>query len=371
MPTALVAGALANKAGNGGNAWSRLSWVRGLARLGVRAAFVEQIDAAEPEQVDYFRQVTEAFGLADSAWLITNDGRLVHGPGLEALHEAASASDVLLNIGGHLTVAALRRAPRRSVYLDDDPGFTQFWHAAGDPGARLEGHDAYYTFGANIGRPGCSIPTDGIAWRPMRPPVVLDDWPLAPDGDTERFTTVATWRGPYGPVQANGRTFGLKVHEFRRFVELPARAPQRFELALDIHPEETRDLALLTRNGWHLVDPRALAADPDAFRRYVQSSGAEFSVAQGIYVETESGWFSDRTVRYLASGKPALVQDTGFSRVLPTGEGLLAFRTLDEAVAGAARIADDYAAHSRAARALAEQWFDSDLVVGALLEDVA
>ena len=126
---------------------------------------------------------------------------------------------------------------------------------------------------------------------------------------------------------------------------------------------------LLGATGWQLVDPRAVASSPEAFRSYVRGSGAEFSVAQGIYVETGSGWFSDRSVRYLASGKPVLVQDTGFSRELPVGEGLLAFSTLDEAVAGAARIAADYGKHCRAARALAEQWFDSDRVVGALLED--
>src|SRR5205085_4327643 len=131
---------------------------------------------------------------------------------------------------------------------------------------------------------------------------------------------------------------------------------------LDIHPAEVKDRDLLAQHGWQIIDPRVIVPDPDTFRRYVQMSGAEFSVAQGIYVETESGWFSDRTVRYLASGKPALVQDTGFSRNYPTGEGLVPFRTLEEAAAGAARIAADREAHAAAARALAEERVDSDQV---------
>src|SRR5204862_5978638 len=165
--------------------------------------------------------------------------------------------------------------------------------------------------------------------------------------------------------------YGLKVHEFRKVFPLPGRvAGADFEIALDIHPADDRDSAALREHRWRLADPKAVAGTPDAFRRYVQESGAEFSVAQGIYAETNSGWFSDRTVRYLASGKPALVQDTGFGRHFPVGEGLVPFRTLDEAVAGAERILRDYPNHCRAARALAEDYFDSDKVLGKLLEDI-
>jgi hypothetical protein len=139
---------------------------------------------------------------------------------------------------------------------------------------------------------------------------------------------------------------------------------------LNIHPADKKDFDSLRGHGWHIVDPKDVAADPSAFRRYVQTSAAEFSVAQGIYVETQSGWFSDRTVCYLASGKPVLVQDTGFSRNYPVGEGLVAFRTLDEAVAGAEQIVRDYDRHCRAARALAEGYFDSNKVLGRLLDEV-
>jgi hypothetical protein len=171
-------------------------------------------------------------------------------------------------------------------------------------------------------------------------------------------------------VQFQDRTFGLKVHEFRKFIELPRRAPQTFEIALNIHPADQKDLDALREHGWQIVDPLPASVDPDAFRCYIQTSSAEFSVAQGIYVDTNSGWFSDRTVRYLASGKPTLVEDTGFSRQLPVGEGLVSFRTLEDAVVGAERIARDYERHSRAARALAEEFFDSDRVLGALVEEV-
>jgi hypothetical protein len=261
----------------------------------------------------------------------------------------------------------LRRL-RRKVYIDLDPGFTQFWHAAGSAGPRLAGHDSYFTIGENIGAPGCHIPTGDIRWLQTRQPVVLERWPVAP-GALDRFTTIASWRGPYGPVRHDGRTYGLKVHEFRKFLTLPEQTQQHFEIALDIHPADGGDRDALLRHGWRIVEPRKVVPDPRAFRWYVQTSGAEFSVAQGIYVETHSGWVSDRTVRYLASGKPALVQDTGFSRNYPVGEGLVAFNTLEEAIAGAERIRRDYSAHCAAARAIAETYFDSNIVLSQLLDE--
>jgi hypothetical protein len=256
------------------------------------------------------------------------------------------------------------------VYYDDDPGFTQFWHEAGSAGARLDGHDAYFTIGENIGLPECVIPAGGLGWRHTRPPVVLDDWPIATSPCFDRFTTVASWRGAYAPIQHGGRTYGLKVHEFRKFLEMPRRAAKPFEIALQIHPGDQKDLEALRAHGWRVVDPKKAAASPDLFRHYVQTSGAEFSVAQGIYVDTNSGWFSDRTVRYLASGRPALVQDTGFSRHVPTGKGLLAFRSLEEAIEGAERIVGDYRQHCLAARHLAEEHFDSDRLIRRLLEEI-
>ena len=376
MRTVVVSGAIANKYLNGGAVWTRLSWILGFKLLGFRVVFVEQIDRAScvdaagdvadfesSATLAYFRRIVEQFGLAGSAALIYEGGEQVWGMTQSELLAVAEAADLLVNITGHLTQEPLLRRLRRKAYVDLDPGYTQFWHAAGNLGPHLTGHDVYFTVGENIGSPGCSSPTGGIPWQPVRQPVVLEHWPVSLQGDRDRFTTIASWRGPYGRVEYDGRTFGLKAHEFRKFVALPGHVPQAFEIALDIHPADVNDLELLRGHGWRIVDPKQVVPDPPAFRSYVQESGAEFSVAQGIYVETDSGWFSDRTVRYLASGKPALVQDTGFSRNLPTGEGLLAFQTLDEAIDGARRIARDYDRHCRAARALAERYFSADVVL--------
>jgi len=380
MTTVLVSGAIANKLYNGGAAWTRLSWALGFRALGCRVFFVEQIsrdtcvDAAGAVTAfersvnrAYFRRIMEQFGLAGSAALIYEDGEQVDGMAYAELLDAAASADLLVNISGHLTLASLMRRLRRKVFIDLDPGFTQFWHVAGSARLRLAGHDSYFTIGENIGTPGCPIPTGDIRWRRTRQPVVLEQWPVSSD-TLDRFTTIASWRGPYGPVQYDGRTYGLKVHEFRKFLALPKLTGQRFEIALDIHPADWRDLASLRLHCWQIVEPREILPNPEAFRCYVQGSGAEFSVAQGIYVETQSGWVSDRTVRYLATGKPALVQDTGFSRNYPADMGLVAFRTLEEAIDGAERIRFDYSAHCRAARAIAEGYFSAPIVLGQLLE---
>lgn len=383
MTTIVVAGALANRCRNGGGAWVRLSWVLGLKRLGYRTFFLEEIqkgtcvDAAgapaafeDSVNLAYFKEVTEAFALTGSAALIYEGGDRTYGLTNEQIHGPAEDAELLINISGHLTAEPIFSRFRRKVFLDIDPGYTQFWHAAGNGGAHLAGHDFYFTIGENVGSPDCPIPTGDLDWRRTRQPVMLEQWPFARPGNPGRFTTVASWRGPYGPVQYQRRTFGLKVHEWRKFISLPERSSQRFEIALEIDPGDEKDSQALRSHGWHIVDPRVTVPDPAAFRSYVQQSGAEFSVAQGVYVQTASGWVSDRTVRYLASGKPALVQDTGFSRNYPSGEGLVAFRTLDEAAAGAEEISRNYDRHCKAARKLAETFFDSDKVLGQLLHEV-
>jgi hypothetical protein len=284
--------------------------------------------------------------------------------------DLAAEADLLVNVTGHLTLEPIMSRVRRAIYLDFDPGYIQFWHAAGYTNLGLEGHDYYYTIGENIGTADCAIPTAGIPWRHTRQPIVLDQQPAFEAPSPLRFTTVASWRGGYGRVSYGGQTFGLKAHEFRKIVALPQRAGAAFELALEIYPGDDRDRVLLESHGWRIVDPRAVAADPPSFDRYIRASGAECSAAQGIYVETNSGWFSDRTARYLAWGKPALVQETGFSRQLPSGEGLIPFHTLDGAIDGAAAIARNYGRHARAARQLAQAYFDSDAVLGRFLDEV-
>lgn len=383
MPIIIVSGAIANKFGNGGATWTRLNWLLGFKKLGFETYFVEQI--APENCVDalgnrtafecsanlaYFEQVMSEFDLTHSAALINSSSLQSRGLSFAEVRDLAAAADLLVNISGHLSLGPLLRRIKRKAYIDLDPGFTQFWHA--DPSAtfHLRDHDFYFTVGENIGTNDCIIPADGIPWRPVRQPVVLEQWPVVKSAALSRFTTIASWRGPFGPVQHGDKSFGLKVHEFRKFIELPCHVPQRFEMALSIHPADHKDSAALKCNDWKIVDPAVVVSNPATFHRYVQESDAEFSGAQGIYVETNSGWFSDRTVRYLASGKPALVQDTGFSRNLPIGEGLLAFSNLQEAIAGVQLLANDYDRHSCAARKLAEDFFDSDKVLGKLTNEV-
>jgi hypothetical protein len=379
-PTIIVSGAVANKPFNGGNAWSRLSWISGFQRLGFDVYFVEQIDRSncvdtsggvtafeQSVNLVYFRAVTRQFGLAERSSLIYDEGAEVYGVPLAKLADKAKRA-VLFNISGHLTCADIKAAASCRIYYDDDPGFTQFWHAAGTPARGFGQHDVYFTIGENIGTAHSVIPTNGIQWNHTRPPVVLDDWPIATRA-FDRFTTVASWRGAYGPVDYLGKTYGLKVHEFRKFFELPARVAKTFEIALEIQPADKKDLDRLMANGWQVVEPIRAAGLPGDFRRYIQNSGAEFSVAQNIYVDANSGWFSDRTVRYLASGKPVLVQDSGFSRHYPIGEGLHAFRTIDEAIDAAERIVRDYDRHCNAARRIAEEFFDSDRVIRRLASE--
>ena len=178
---------------------------------------------------------------------------------------------------------------------------------------------------------------------------------------------MASWRGPFAPIEYEGVTYGLRVHEFRRFADLPARTPERLEVALDIHEAETGDLELLHANGWHLSDPTVEAADPWAYRDYVQRSKGELMIAKNMYVASRSGWVSDRSICYLASGRPVVAQDTGISDIYPVGEGLLTFDDADGAALALDEVSGDYARHAGAARALAKEHFDSSVVLRRLL----
>jgi hypothetical protein len=363
----LLSGAIANKPNNGGEAWVRLSWLRGLRQLGHEVCFVEQVESVDPVNLETFRVAVAGLAPDCPVALLSAGGRGGEGLTLDEVIEWARGADLLVNISGHLEIEAVKASPRRRAYVDVDPGFTQIWAEEG-AAARLDGHDAYFTVGEGIGTPGCSIPTAGRDWLPLPPPVTLADWPVVPAPAPGAFTTVASWRSPLGTIAHGDVVFEGKHHQWRRLIELPRHLPQPFEIALQIDAADEADEIALAANGWQLADPRLVAGDPLAFRSYVQASAAEFSVAHPVYAETGSGWISDRTVRYLASGRPALVQDTGVGGRYPVGEGLLTFRTLEEAVSGAAAIAADYETHSRAARALAEAHFDSDLVLTRFLE---
>lgn len=373
--TLVIAGALAQRPGYGGHTWVFLQYLIGFRRLGFDVVFVDWLSeemcggpVGESEGARYLRSVMEQFGLGGDYVLLDERGDSVAGIDRAGLHERLARSSFLLNVMGYLGDEELLATAPRRVFLDIDPGFPQMWRDLGlaDPFA---GHDVFVTIGENIGRPGCPIPTCGIDWVRTRQPLVLDLWPEQ-RRTGGRFTTVGSWRGAYGPIEWGGRTYGLRVHEFRKFVDLPDLSGLQFELALDIDDSETRDLDLLRAHGWELVDPARVACDPVVYQRYVADSKAEFVVAKNLYVDTRSGWFSDRSASYLASGKPVVAQDTGLDGLYPLGEGLIAFRTVDEAAAAVHEIAGDYRRHARAARALAEAYFDSDLVLANLVEAV-
>ena len=384
-PLIVVSSAIANKPHNGGNARMVLNWIEGLTRLGADVFFLEQIRSdslvdseGTPSRLngsvnrDYFDRILRHLRSQSRAALIcdpagTLEGATIHGATAAELHDLARDADLLINISGHLSADALKRKFRRKVYVDLDPGYTQLWHLDGSGAARLEGHHAYFTVGQRIGTSGCTIPTGGLHWRPFRQPIVLDTCRPTPSPSADRFTTVASWRGAYAPVTYEGETYRVKAHEFRKIADLPRLTSGEFEVALDIHPGDVKDLTALQAHGWRVVNPRRVADTPEEYSNYIDESSAECSAAQGMYVQTRSGWFSDRTARYLAAGKPALVQDTGFPEP-ERGEGLVVFDTLASAARGAERIARDYRAHSEAARWIAERYFNSHTELARIMD---
>jgi hypothetical protein len=210
--------------------------------------------------------------------------------------------------------------------------------------------------------PGCDRD-----WLPTLPPVVLEQWPVADGLEHRAITTVGHWRS-YGSIHHDGVQYGQKAHSLRPLIDLPSRTSTELALALAIHPDETADLAALRENDWNLLDPAEIAATPDDYRRFVQGSWAEFGLTKAGYVAADSGWFSDRSACYLASGRPVIAQDTGFGRRLPTGAGLLAFSTADDAVSAIEELQRDYEGHRIAAREIAATHLDSDRVLGSLVE---
>jgi hypothetical protein len=375
----VVAGAIAHAPINGGGyAWAFLQYVLGFRQLGCEILYVEHLDAkdcidrawqatsfAGSANVAVFDALVRRYGLSGSAALLQRDGDAYAGLSRREVTEWASGADLLVNLSGRFHLRDVLSAVRRRVYVDLDPGFTQIWQAQYGTDMNLAGHDAYVTVGLNLGRSDCPVPTLGLQWRPLCPPVVRKEWrPAAAVGTS--YTTVADWRG-YAPIEWEGVWYKQKADEFLRLIELPTRTPAELEICLAIHPDEP-DLPRLRANGWHLSQPSEHAADTEAYRDYVRRSRGEFSVAKHGYVAGRTGWLSDRTVCYLAAGRPAVVQETGLRRHLPVGQGLLVFDELDDAVTALAEVERDHAAHAAAAEALAARYFDSDRVLAELLD---
>jgi hypothetical protein len=367
--TILVSGMIAGIPDQGGAAWAVLQYLLGFRRLGHDVVFVEPVERVDPSSTAYFRHVVERFGLEDSSALLLAGSRETVGLPYERLVELAARADLLVNISGMLAEPELTEPVPVRVYHDLDPAFAQLWHAQGIE-MGFDRHTHFVTVGLAIGDPECPVPTCGRTWITTLQPVVLEHWPRANEIEHDALTTVANWRG-YGSVEHEGVHYGQKAHSLRPLIELPRRIPGEVLLALAIHPEEKPDLALLDDNGWRRVPATEVTGTPDQYAAFVRGSRAELGVAKSGYVLSRCAWFSDRSAVYLASGRPVIAQDTGFSRFIDTGEGLFAFDTIDDVVAAAEELERDYEHHSNAARALAEEQFDSDRVLRLLLERLA
>jgi hypothetical protein len=362
----------------GGATWAVLQYLLGFKRLGHEVLFVEQCSEADldPEggpfrrsrNASYFRQVMADHGLDRNAALLLAGSEETIGVPYPRLAETAAVADLLVNISGILTDERLTRDIPVRAYLDLDPAFNQLWQVSGID-MRFGGHTHFVTVGQAIGSPDCPVPTCGLEWIPTVPPVVLEEWPHAERIAQDAFTTVGNWRA-YGSIEHDGVTYGQKVHSLRELITLPTRTNARFLLALTIHPDEEKDLKALRENRWELVDAGRVAGTPADYRRFLAGSRAELGITKSGYVLSRCGWFSDRSACYLAAGRPVIAQETGFSRFLPTGEGLFSFAAEDEALIAIGELERDYARHSRAARALAEEHFDSDRVLTRLLERI-
>lgn len=369
----LLSGMVAGNPRQGGATWAVLQYVAGLGALGHEVVLVEPLPprprgedppALRPEVVEYFRALPL---LEDRAALLAQGTETTAGLSYGELAAFAAEADLLINISGMLRDERLLAPIPVRAFLDLDPGFNQVWQAGGEE-MGMDLHTHWVSVGLLVGAEGSPIPTCGHDWIPTLPPVALDHWSVA-SGPPARdaFTTVGHWRS-YGSIEHGGIHYGQRAHSLRGLIELPRSSGSRFQLALGIHPDEIEDLAALRENDWQLLDPDEVAGSPSAYADFIRGSKGELSIAKSGYVASRSGWFSDRSAAYLASGRPVVAQDTGFSEVLPTGEGLLAFSTTEGASAAVAAVEDDPEGHGRAARALAEEHLDARKVLPRLLD---
>lgn len=311
----------------------------------------------------FIHSCLEPLGLGDR-W-IYRAGDQSRGMPADDFRDACAAADLLVvRAMPMLDWRDEYNGPRRRAFIDVDPGFTQARLAEGDDVlmAGVSRCERHFTVGQRVGYPDCPIPTVGFNWQATRPPVALSCWPYAEGGNPTHFTTIMTWRG-FRDIEHKGVAYGQKDREFPKFIGLPRETSQPLQLAL-----QGIDPKLLVDHGWEVVPSWVVSRTPWAYRQFIQESRAEFGVPKHGYSTTRSGWLSDRTVCYLASGRPALVGDTGIRDSVPTGSGLLTFNDVREAVAGIEAINSDYDGHRRAARGLAEEWFASDKVLPTFLD---
>jgi hypothetical protein len=357
MTTIAIAGSIAQRPRRPGHAWALLAYALGFRELGHEVLFLDRLDRGGDAG---WLTDAMAVGRLEGRYAALLDGGGTIGLSRRQIVRELSRAELLLNVNGFLDDPELLAAARRRVYLDIDPGFGQIWADQGLADT-FAGHDDFVTVGTNLGGPGCTVPLLGREWIPTLPPVPLAHWPAVDGG--RGFTSVGSWRGPFGPLEHEGEKLGLRVHELRRFAELPRLVDEHFELALDIDPADAADRARLAEGGWSLVDPLRELGDFDSYAGYLRGSAAEVSIAKHLYVATRGGWFSDRSAAYLASGKPVIALDTGFGVALPIGLGLLSFEDPDGAAAAAAEVAARPREHALAARRLAEEHLDARRVL--------
>lgn len=368
-----------------GMAWMHMQIAAGLRRLGHNVYYFESTsswpyDPVRRTRVNdsnyallYLQRVAEAFGLGDRwAYRRSFGDKAWFGLSRETAEEWLAHADAVFNVSGATRIAEEGLKVGRLVYLGTDPAAHEIGFASGDPDTYkiVEEHHDFVTYGENIGTPVCPVPPlPGLLVR-MRQPVLLDLWE-AGGPQKEEFTTVCNWKQS-GKVEFEGETYyWSKDREFLKFLDLPKRIAQTVEIAMgmaNLVPEVCR---LLTSNGWRLTDAHAMTTDPWPYRDYVRSSRGEFTVAKDQNVRLRTGWFSERSACYLAAGRPVITQDTGFGTILPTGEGLFAFNTMDEILEAFEAVRSDYKRHARAARDIAHEYFRAEKVLAKLLEDLS
>jgi hypothetical protein len=364
----------------GGFVWHHFQYIAGLRQLGHEVTYFEDygwpdscyqpprdVNSGDPSfGIAFLSALLQRYELSCDLCYLAEDGT-AHGISRSELAARCRESDLYLNLSNLNWIPELRSC-RRRVLIDTDPVFSQIGiHGAG---GQFTDYHVRFTFGENVHQPGCTMPTGDVRWLPTRQPIVTDFWPVTAGHSAAPLTTVMSWN-PMGAHRYEGQLFGGKALSFAPYVTLPRCTGVPMEIAINIrakraNPEEVR--ARLTRGGWRVRDAGEVTQTPWSYQKYLQDSCAEFSVSKHGYVVTQCGWFSERSAAYLASGRPVVLQDTGFSKVFPSGEGLLAYRDRDEANAAITRLRENYDTHCRAARALAEEYFDSRRVLTRLLE---
>lgn len=358
----------------GGHFWVYLNWALGLRANGVRVHWLEPIpegleQAELHRRVQTLRQRLHPYGFDESIAVVAWTKQIpdvAPPPGCLSFADLASASDLLINFTYAMPAAVLARF-RRTVLIDIDPGLTQLWLASGQ--MQVAPHTLYFTTGETVGR-SALIPDCGLPWMYTPPCVSLEAWPVTPAPDGAPFTTVSGWYANEWVSTDDGYYCNDKRHGFLPFLDLPRLTRQPLELAINIGDGPAADEARreLEAHGWRVRHSYDVAGTPEDYRRYIRGSRGEFSAVKPSCVRLQNAWISDRTLCYLASGKPVVIQHTGPSRILPTNSGMFRFETLQEAAAMLDRVAADYPQQCRLARALAEDHFDAVRVARSVLE---